>query len=110
MDFLLLYSYQSILFGNCTGITIQSIVKNQTIQIDFFNDGSKIFEEDDIVIDRINSNFLDQLTQRDVKNILGLYYSLVPLKKYKACIVVHSESGNNIVSLRIPVIAIMADS
>lgn len=105
MDFLLLYSYQSILFGNCTGITVQSIAKNQTIQIDFFNDGSKIFEEDDIVIDRINSNFLDQLTQRDVKNILGLYYSLVPLKKYKACIVVHSESGNNIVSLRIPVIA-----
>ncbi len=110
MDFLLLYSYQSILFGNCTGITIQSIVKNQTIQIDFFNDGSKIFEEDDIVIDRINSDFLDQLTQRDVKNILGLYYSLVPLKKYKASIVVHSESGNNIVSLRIPVKAIMADS
>ena len=107
MDFLLLYSYQSILFGNCTGITVQSIVKNQTIRIDFFNDGSKIFEEDDIVIDRINSDFVDQLTQRDVKNILGLYYSLVPLKKYKACIVVHSESGNNIVSLRIPV---MADS
>jgi len=40
-----------------------------------------------------------------VKNILGLYYSLLPLKKYKACIVVHSESGNNIVCLRIPVIA-----
>ena len=103
MDFLLLYSYQSILFGNCTEITVQSIAKNQTIRIDFFNDGSKIFEEDDIVIDRINSNFLDQLTPRDVKNILGLYYSLVPLEKYKACIVVHSESGNNIVSLRIPV-------
>lgn len=103
IDFLLLYSYQPILFGNCTVVTVQSMVKNQTIQIDFFNDGSKIFEKDDIVIDRINSNFLDQLTQRDVKNILGLYYSLVPLKKYKACIVVHSESGNNIVSMRIPV-------
>lgn len=107
MNFLLLYSYQSILFGNCTGITVQSIAKNQTIHIDFFNDGSKIFEEDDIVIDRINSDFVDQLTQRDVNNILGLYYSLVPLKKYNACIVVHSESGNNIVSLRIPV---MGDS
>ena len=104
MDSLLLYSYQPILSGNCTEITVQSMVKNQTIQIDFFNNGSKIFEEDDIVIDRINSNFLDQLPQRDVKNILGLYYLLVPLKKYKACIVVHSESGNNIVSLRIPVI------
>ena len=105
MDFLLLYSYQSILFGNCTGITVQSIVKNQTIRIDFFNDGSKILEEDDIVIDRINGDFVDQLTQKDMKNILELYYSLVPLDKYKACIVVHSESGNNIVSLRIPVIA-----
>lgn len=105
MDFLLLYSYRYILFGNCTAITVQSIAKNQTIRIDFFNDGSKIFEKDDIVIDRINSDFVDQLTQRDVKNISGLYYSLIPLKKYKACIVVHSESGNNIVSLRIPVSA-----
>ena len=103
MDFLLLYSYQSILPGNCTEITVQSMVKNQMIRIDFFNDGSKIFEEDDIVIDHINGSFVDQLTPRDVKNILELYYSLVPLKKYKACIVVHSESGNNIVSLRIPV-------
>jgi len=106
IDSLLLYSYQAILFGNCNGITVQSIVKNQTIRIDFFNDGSKIFKEDDIVIDRINSDFVDQLTQRDVKNILGLlYFSLVPLKKHKACIVVHSESGNNIVSLRIPVMS-----
>ncbi|MBW2661214.1 MAG: PilZ domain-containing protein [Deltaproteobacteria bacterium] len=104
MEFLLLYSYQSILFGNCTEIIVQSMVKNQTIQIDFFNNGSKLFKEDNIVIDRINSNFLDQLPQRDVKNILGLYYLLVPLKKYKACIVVQSESGNNIISLRIPVI------
>ncbi len=103
IDFLLLYSYQCILFGNCTEITVQSMVKNQTIRIDFFNDGSKIFEEDDIVIDHINGSFVDQLTPRDLKNILGLYYLLVPLKKYKACIVVHSESGNNIVSLRIPV-------
>ena len=104
MDFLLLYSYQSILFGNCTEITVQSMIKNQTIRIDFFNDGSKILEKDDIVIDRINCDFVDQLTKRDVNNILGLYYSLVPLEKYKASIVVHSESGNNIVSLCIPVI------
>jgi hypothetical protein len=103
MDFLLLNSYQSILFGNCTGITVQSMLKNQTMRIDFFNDGSKIFEEDDIMIDHTNGGFVDQLAPRDVKNILGLYYSLLPLKKYKACIVVHSESGNNIVSLRIPV-------
>lgn len=103
IHFLLLYSYQSMLLGNCTGITVQSTVKNQTIQIDFFNDGSKIFEEDDIVISDTNNNFMDQLTPRDVNNILELYYSLVPLKKYKACIVVHSESGNNIVSLRIPI-------
>ena len=103
IDFLLLYSYQSILFDNSTGVTVQSIVKNQTIRIDFFNDGSKILEEDDIVIDRRNGDFVDQLTQKDVKNILVLYYSLVPLDKYNACIVVHSESGNNIVSLRIPV-------
>lgn len=104
VDFLLLYSYQSILFGNCTEITVQSMIKNQTIRIDFFNDGSKILEKDDIVIDRINCDFVDQLTKRNVKNILGLYYSLVPLEKYKASIVVHSESGNNIISLYIPVI------
>ena len=55
------------------------------------------------MIDRRNGDFVDQLTQKDVKNILVLYYSLVPLDKYNACIVVHSESGNNIVSLRIPV-------
>ncbi|MDL1963347.1 MAG: PilZ domain-containing protein [Deltaproteobacteria bacterium] len=104
MDFLLLYSYQSILFGNCTEITVQSMLKNQTIRIDFFNDGSKILKEDDIVINSINCDFVDQLSKRDVKNILGLYYSLIPLEKYKASIVVHSESGNNIVSLCIPVI------
>ena len=103
LDFLLLYSYQSILFGNCTKITVQSMIKNQTIQIDFFNNGSKILEEDDIVINRINCDFVDQLTDRDMKNILGLYYSLFPLEKYKASIVVHSESGNNFVSLCIPV-------
>ncbi len=103
MDFLLLYSYQSILFGNCTEIEVQSMIKNQTIRIDFLNDGSKILEKDDIVINRINCDFVDQLTERDVKNILGLYYSLIPLEKYKASIVVHSESGNNIVSLCIPV-------
>ena len=105
IDFFLLYSYQSILFSNCTGITVQSMVKYQTIRIDFFNDGSKMFEEDEIVIDHINSDFVDQLTPRNVKNILGLYCSLVPLKKYNACIVVLSESGNNIVSLRIPILA-----
>ena len=104
MDFLLLYSYQSILFGNCTAITVQSMIKNQTIRIDFFNDGSKILEEDDIVIDCINYDFVNQLTKRDMQNILGLYYSLIPLEKYKASIVVHSESGNNSVSLCIPVI------
>jgi len=103
MDFLLLYSYQSILFGNCTEITVQSMIQNQTIRIDFFNNGSKILKEDDTVIDRIDCDFVDQLTNRDMNNILGLYYSLVPLEKYKATIVVHSESGNNIISLYIPV-------
>ncbi len=103
MDFLLLYSYQSILFGNCTEITVQSMIQNQTIRIDFFNNGSKILKEDDTVIDRIDCDFVDQLTDRDMNNILGLYYSLVPLEKYKATIVVHSESGNNIISLYIPV-------
>lgn len=103
IDFLLLYLYQSVLHGNCTGIIVQSTVKDQTIQVDFFNDGSKIFEKDYLIIDYMRSDFTDQLTARDVKNILGLYYSLLPLKKYNAYIVIQSESGNNNVSLRIPV-------
>ena len=103
IDFLVLYSYQFILFGNCTEITVQSRVRNNTIQLNFFNDGTKIFEKAHIVIDHINGDFVDQLTERDVKNISKLYYSLIPLKKYNAYIVVNSESGNNIVSLRIPV-------
>ncbi len=109
IDFLLLYSYQSIMFGSCGGVTVQSMVKNETIQLNFFNDGTKIFEKADIVIDHISGDFVDQLTARDVKNISGLYYSLIPLKKYNAYIVMHSESGNNIISLRIPLSAISHD-
>ncbi len=103
IDFLLLDSYQAMMFGNCTEIRVQSTVEDETIHIDFFNDGTKLFEEEDIVIDHTSTDFVNRFTARDVKNILGLYYALIPLKKHNAYIAVHSESGNNIMSLRIPV-------
>jgi hypothetical protein len=103
IDLLLLYPYQSIMFGDCTKMTVQTGVRKETIQIDVFSDGSKIFEKDYIIIDQINGNFVDQLTPRDAKNILGLYYAVISLKEYNAYIVVHSESGNNTMSLRIPI-------
>lgn len=103
IDLLLLYPYQSIMFGDCSKMTVQTIVKKKTIQIDVFSDGSKVFDKDYIIIDQINGNFVDQLTPRDAKNILGLYYAVISLKEYNAYIVAHSESGNNTMSLRIPI-------
>ncbi|MBW2646028.1 MAG: PilZ domain-containing protein, partial [Deltaproteobacteria bacterium] len=87
IDLLLLYPYQSIMFGDCSKMTVQTIVKKKTIQIDVFSDGSKIFEKDYIIIDQINGNFVDQLTPRDAINILGLYYAVISLKGYNAYIV-----------------------
>ncbi|MFH1674056.1 MAG: PilZ domain-containing protein [Pseudomonadota bacterium] len=103
IDLLLLYPYQSIMFGECTKMTVQTGVRKETIQIDVFSDGSKVFEKDYIKIDQINGDFVDRLTPRDAKNILGLYYSVVFLQEYNAYIVARSESGNNTMSLRIPI-------
>ena len=77
--------------------------QDQAIQIDFLNDGSKILQESFLVIDSINANFVARLSARDMKNILRLYYSLIPLKASNAYLVVQSESGNNIISLRVPI-------
>ena len=79
------------------------MVKDQTIQIDFFNDGSKILKDGNIMIDHLDTNFVARLSARDMRNILRLYYSLIPLKESNAYLVVQSESGNNIISLRIPI-------
>jgi hypothetical protein len=103
IESLLLYSYHSILFGHCNGITVRSMFQNQTIQIDFCDDGSKILEERNIVIDYVAANSVARLSTRDMRNVLRFYHALIPLKESNAYLVVQSESGNNIISLRIPV-------
>jgi hypothetical protein len=103
IDFLLLYSSHSMLLGSSARIKIHSTVKNRTIHIEFCNDGSRIFKQDSIVIENMKYEFADQLTPGESSNMLTLYYLLIPLRKYNAYIVVHSESGNNIISLRIPI-------
>ena len=103
IDSLLLYSYHSMLFDNCNVITVQGMVKNQTIQIDFFNDGSKILEDGNMVIDHMDTDFVARLSERDMRNILRLYHSLIPIRESNAYLIVQSESGNNIISLRIPI-------
>ncbi|MFH1076016.1 MAG: hypothetical protein V1753_04130, partial [Pseudomonadota bacterium] len=105
IDFLILFLYQkSALSGTYSKIAITSKIENEVIHLDFTTNGPSIFQYDHIVINASTGISLSKVPERDMRGLFGLYYAVLPLKKNDASIVVHSESGNNKISLLIPVI------
>lgn len=102
IDFLLLYSYQSLFFKNAKKININICTKDKSILIEIINDGSKMLNLDSITITPHQSLNFHTYHFLDRKHIAWLQYSINFFKEVKAKLTILSESGNNIISLSLP--------
>lgn len=101
IDFLLLFSYQFILFFEAKKIRIETDKKNNHIVIGFANDGSKIFDMEKIHLDSGAKSF-EKLKPRDQKRLAALRCVIDLCQPLKAKIAFYNQSGNNLLLLKIP--------
>lgn len=103
LDLLILHAYQFLLTGNATRIDIRLQEKQKVIQLDFSHDGSGIlFQNHRQVMLNLETNVKNNLhPARDKMQLLWLHYILSFFQEFEPNILVHSEPGNNLVSLRL---------
>jgi len=101
LDLLLLHSYQVLLVRNATRIGINLNDHQDTIQLDFENDGSGIFcGECEQLILKLNQDInCEGLRTSDMTQLAWLQYALCFFKEFNPVIIVKNNSGNNVVSL-----------
>ena len=110
IDFLLLYSYQSIIFYGAKYIIIKLNETENNISIEFINNGSQNIRNDYIIFNISNDISLFDFHQNDRKKILFILYILNFFTKSNATIHIKNESGNNSVMLKIPKVATHSDN
>lgn len=101
LDFLLLHSYQFILFENASCINIKIMEKEGNIYIEIIHDGSGIFSGDkkEVILNK-KQTIKENIHIRDKLNIVWFYHILDYLKELNASIFVKSDSGSNVIILR----------
>ncbi|MCF8039841.1 MAG: PilZ domain-containing protein [Desulfohalobiaceae bacterium] len=101
IDFLLLYTYQSILFYGATQIKIELDKKDNNIVIGFANDGSKIYEMEKINIRADATHIGENLKPKDRKKLTILRYVMDLYKPINTNLTLYNQSGNNLLLLKI---------
>lgn len=103
MDLLLLYCYQFILFFRARKTEVATNRTNNTVVLVLSNDGSKIFEADNIELDYNNPAFLENFNHREQKLLAILYCALDLFQSVRASMSLSNQSGNNQLTLKIPI-------
>jgi hypothetical protein len=101
-DYLLLYSYQSLLFHGAKSLQVKLAQDLEHIIIDFINDGSQSLHQKFIEIKGDSPFPSSGLHPKDKRQIAWLVLSMQFLADQDARLLLHNESGKNIVSLRFP--------
>lgn len=99
---LLLFTYQSALFGKARAIAAEIQEDTGGIQIVLRHDGMQILDKPRAEIHPMDANFLQELVPRDLRNGLWLHGSLLPVRDHSPRLVVHSEAGKNRIELKFP--------
>ncbi len=99
---LILFIYQSALFGKARVIDAEIQENADGIHIFLSHDGMQIMDKPKVEIRPLNPRFLEELVPRDVRNGLWLHGSLLPVQEYSPSLVVHSEAGKNRIVVQFP--------
>ena len=101
IDFLLLFSYQFVIFQNAKSIQINMSTNDEGICIDFINDGSQALYQKFIEINNEQSDNLD-CHPKDKIYLAWINLAMKFFSSYNAKLLLINESGKNIMSLRLP--------
>lgn len=101
-DTLLLFTYQSALFGKARVIDAEIQENAEGVEVVLRHDGMRILDKPRLEIRPLNAEFLADLAPRDVRDGLWLHASLLPVRDYSPTMVVHSEAGKNRIVVRFP--------
>lgn len=101
-DTLLLFTYQSALFGKARAIDAEIQENAEGIEVVLRHDGMQILDKPRVEIQPLSASFLAELVPRDVRDGLWLHGSLLPVRDYSPTLVVHSEAGKNRIVVRFP--------
>jgi hypothetical protein len=102
LDLMLLHSYQFLLFGNAKRVHIRLWQEKELLGIDFHHNGSGFMSrnEKQLVL-RLDQDMGLCFQPGDKRQMAWLYYVLFFFREFDPSIIMRSEPGNNLVSLRL---------
>jgi hypothetical protein len=102
LDLMLLHSYQFMLFGNAKRVHIRLWQEKELLGIDFHHNGSGFLSrnEKQLVL-RPDQDMGLCFQPGDKRQLAWLYYVLFFFREFDPSIIMRSEPGNNLVSLRL---------
>ena len=101
-EYLILISYQCLFTRKAQGIHIRLHTSKEYVLIDFINDGSQMLREKCVELQMSSKFDVSAFHLKDQKHILWLWFALSLLQPGSASLCIQSESGNNVLTLRIP--------
>lgn len=102
LDYLILFSYQALFSRKARQIKVELKTSKETMIIDFINDGSQMLEEKAVELEPSSISTLSDHHFRDQKLIVWLWYAISHVDSQNPKLSIHSESGNNRITLQIP--------
>lgn len=101
-DYLILASYQFFFSRRVRQVRIELKTSKDTLLVTFINDGSQMLQNKELEIDYTSIALISSFYFRDQRHITWLWYAISNVRTHHPKLTVQSESGNNVITLHIP--------